>query len=87
MQATCILSRWGEGMHGWIPARTNRCHEAANFIETIQMRQGLQVCCPEEIAFGQGWIDAEQLERLAAPLLKNDYGKYLHELAVRGVVP
>lgn len=50
------------------------------------MRQGLQVCCPEEIAFGQGWIDAEQLERLAAPLLKNDYGKYLTALAKRGVV-
>ncbi|MGE8246156.1 MAG: glucose-1-phosphate thymidylyltransferase, partial [Stenotrophomonas maltophilia] len=61
--------------------------EASNFIETIQTRQGLQVCCPEEVAFGQGWISAEQLEALAAPLVKNGYGKYLHTLAVRGVVP
>ncbi|KEZ96293.1 glucose-1-phosphate thymidylyltransferase RfbA [Xanthomonas vasicola] len=81
------LEPLGRG-YAWLDTGTHQSlHEAANFIETIQMRQGLQVCCPEEIAFGQGWIDAEQLERLAAPLLKNDYGKYLHELAVRGVVP
>ena len=61
--------------------------EASNFIETIQTRQGLQVCCPEEIAFGKGWINAEQLEALAAPLIKNGYGQYLHKLALRGVVP
>ncbi|SOU05974.1 glucose-1-phosphate thymidylyltransferase RfbA [Xanthomonas arboricola] len=81
------LEPLGRG-YAWLDTGTHQSlHEAANFIETIQMRQGLQVCCPEEIAFGQGWIDAEQLERLAAPLLKNDYGRYLHELAVRGVVP
>ncbi|OQP73755.1 glucose-1-phosphate thymidylyltransferase [Xanthomonas phaseoli pv. syngonii LMG 9055] len=81
------LEPLGRG-YAWLDTGTHQSlHEAANFIETIQMRQGLQVCCPEEIAFGQGWIDAEQLERLAAPLLKNDYGKYLQELAVRGVVP
>ena len=60
--------------------------QASNFIETIEARQGLRVCCPEEIAFGNGWIDAEQLERLAAPLLKNSYGQYLLTLATRGVV-
>ena len=80
------LEPLGRG-YAWLDTGTHQSlHEAANFIETIQMRQGLQVCCPEEIAFGQGWIDAEQLERLAAPLLKNDYGKYLTALAKRGAV-
>jgi glucose-1-phosphate thymidylyltransferase len=51
--------------------------QAASFISTIEARQGLKVACPEEIAFRAGWIDAEQLERLARPLAKNGYGKYL----------
>ncbi|RXR02754.1 glucose-1-phosphate thymidylyltransferase RfbA [Pseudoxanthomonas composti] len=80
------LEPLGRG-YAWLDTGTHQSlHEASNFIQTIQDRQGLQVCCPEEIAFGQKWIDAEQLERLAAPLLKNGYGRYLHELAVRGKV-
>ncbi|MEF3082535.1 glucose-1-phosphate thymidylyltransferase RfbA [Luteimonas sp. SMYT11W] len=80
------LEQLGRG-YAWLDTGTHQSlHEASNFIQTIQDRQGLQVCCPEEIAFGNGWIDAEQLERLAAPLLKNGYGKYLHQLAVRGSV-
>ena len=51
--------------------------EASQFIATLERRQGLKVACPEEIAFRAGWIDAAQLERLAAPLLKNGYGQYL----------
>ncbi len=51
--------------------------EAASFISTLQKRQGLQVACPEEIALGQGWIDAAQIQKLAAPLAKNEYGQYL----------
>jgi len=51
--------------------------EAAQFIETIERRQGLKVACPEEIAWRQGWIDAAQVERLAAPMRKNAYGRYL----------
>jgi glucose-1-phosphate thymidylyltransferase len=51
--------------------------EAAHFIETIERRQGLKIACPEEIAFRMGYIDALQLERLAAPMLKNSYGQYL----------
>lgn len=54
--------------------------EAASFIATLQKRQGLQVACPEEIAFRQGWINAEQLEALANPLGKNGYGQYLLSL-------
>jgi glucose-1-phosphate thymidylyltransferase len=54
--------------------------EAASFIATLQRRQGLQVACPEEIAYHQGWIDAAALEKLAAPLAKNGYGRYLLNL-------
>ncbi|HZZ92529.1 MAG TPA: glucose-1-phosphate thymidylyltransferase RfbA [Usitatibacter sp.] len=51
--------------------------EAAHFIETIERRQGLKIACPEEIAYRMGYIDATQLERLAAPMKKNTYGQYL----------
>ena len=54
--------------------------EAAQFIETIERRQGLKVSCPEEIAWRQGWIDAQQVERLAHPMKKNAYGRYLLEV-------
>jgi glucose-1-phosphate thymidylyltransferase len=54
--------------------------EAASFIATLQKRQGLQVACPEEIAFRQGWINAEKLAALADPLKKNGYGQYLLNL-------
>ena len=51
--------------------------DAANFVAAIEKRQGLKVCCPEEVAFRTGYIDAEQLERLATPLRKSGYGDYL----------
>nr|WP_091658447.1 glucose-1-phosphate thymidylyltransferase RfbA [Massilia sp. PDC64] len=54
--------------------------EAASFIATLQKRQGLQVACPEEIAYRQGWIGAADLQKLAAPLAKNGYGSYLLNL-------
>ena len=54
--------------------------DASNFIETIQKRQGLMVCCPEEIAFNKGWILAEDVARLAQTLKKNKYGQYLTRL-------
>lgn len=54
--------------------------QAANFIETVEQRQGLKVCCVEEIAYRCGYINAEQLRNLAAPLAKNGYGQYLLEL-------
>ncbi|HBG95323.1 MAG TPA: glucose-1-phosphate thymidylyltransferase, partial [Chromatiaceae bacterium] len=51
--------------------------QAANFIQTIEIRQGLMVCAPEEIAFKNQWIDAEALIKLAEPLRKSGYGEYL----------
>lgn len=80
------LEQLGRG-HAWLDTGTHQSLlEASNFIETIEARQGLRVCCPEEIAFGNGWIDAAQVEKLAAPLAKNGYGQYLLSLAARGVV-
>ncbi len=64
--------------YAWLDTGTHdSLHEAAGFIATLQKRQGLMVACPEEIAYGQGWIDAATLQRLAAPLAKNGYGQYL----------
>lgn len=81
------LEPLGRGF-AWLDTGTHQSLlEASNFIETIQTRQGLQVCCPEEIAYGQGWITAEQLLALAAPLSKNGYGQYLQKLVQRGIVP
>jgi glucose-1-phosphate thymidylyltransferase len=60
--------------------------QASNFIETIEARQGLRVCCPEEIAYFSGWIDDAQLRALAAPLARNGYGQYLLGLLEQGRV-
>nr|WP_319566137.1 glucose-1-phosphate thymidylyltransferase RfbA [uncultured Rhodoferax sp.] len=67
--------------YAWLDTGTHdSLLEAASFIATLQKRQGLQVACPEEIALGQGWIDAAQVQTLAAPLAKNGYGQYLLSL-------
>jgi len=67
--------------YAWLDTGTHdSLLEAASFIATLQKRQGLQVACPEEIAYRQGWISAEQLQTLAAPLNKNGYGQYLLNL-------
>ena len=67
--------------YAWLDTGTHESLiEASNFIETIETRQGLKVSCPEEIAFRSGWIDAAQVEKLAAPLAKNVYGQYLIQL-------
>jgi glucose-1-phosphate thymidylyltransferase len=70
----------GRGL-AWLDTGTHdSLLEAASFIATLQKRQGLQVCCPEEIAYRQGWISDAELERLASPLSKNSYGDYLLKL-------
>ena len=80
------LEQLGRG-YAWLDTGTHQSLiEASNFIETVEARQGLRVCCPEEIAWSNGWIGDEDLERLAAPLAKNGYGQYLLSLAKRGVV-
>ncbi|AKC87445.1 glucose-1-phosphate thymidylyltransferase RfbA [Pseudoxanthomonas suwonensis] len=80
------MEQLGRG-YAWLDTGTHQSLlEASTFIETIEARQGLRVCCPEEVAFGNGWIDVAQLERLAAPLAKNGYGQYLLDLARRGEV-
>ena len=70
----------GRGM-AWLDTGTHdSLLEAAQFVQTIERRQGLKVCCPEEIAYRQGFIDAAQVEKLAAPLAKSGYGKYLQAM-------
>jgi glucose-1-phosphate thymidylyltransferase len=67
--------------YAWLDTGTHdSMHEASAFIATLQKRQGLMVACPEEIAFNQGWIDAAQVEKIAAPLIKSGYGRYLLNL-------
>jgi glucose-1-phosphate thymidylyltransferase len=80
------LEQLGRG-YAWLDTGTHESlMEAGNYIQTIENRQGLKVCCPEEIAYLNGWIDAEQLLRLAAPLAKTGYGQYLQRLVEQGLV-
>ncbi len=74
----------GRGM-AWLDAGTHESlQQAGNFIETIEQRQGLKIGAPEEISYRKGYIDAGQLEALAAPMKKNDYGRYLLEILKDG---
>jgi len=73
--------------YAWLDTGTHDSMlEASQYVQTLEKRQGLKIACPEEVAFRQGWIDAAQMERLAAPMLKNGYGQYLRQvLRERGV--
>ncbi len=79
-ESTLRVDVLGRGF-AWLDTGTHdSLLDAATFIETIQKRQGLMVSCPEEIAYRKGYIDSTQLERLARPLAKNGYGRYLLDL-------
>lgn len=71
--------------YAWLDTGTHESLlDASQFVATIEHRQGLKISCPEEIAYLQGWIDGQQLERLALPLTKNGYGQYLLQVLKRG---
>jgi len=73
----------GRGM-AWLDTGTHdSLLEASNFVSIVENRQGLKICCPEEIAYKKGYISAQQLEELALPLAKNGYGQYLLNLLKR----
>ena len=84
-QGRLTVEIMGRG-YAWLDTGTHdSLMEAGQFIATLEKRQGLKVACPEEIAWRQGWIDAKQLEVLAAPLAKNGYGQYLLRLLAEKV--
>jgi glucose-1-phosphate thymidylyltransferase len=81
------LERLGRGI-AWLDTGTHESLiQAANFIETIEQRQGLKVCAPEEVAFQNQWIDADGLMAIAEPLRKSGYGEYLLSLLHRDRQP
>ncbi|WP_313065352.1 glucose-1-phosphate thymidylyltransferase RfbA [Achromobacter animicus] len=84
-QGELAVEIMGRG-YAWLDTGTHESLlEASQFISTLENRQGLKVSCPEEIAYRRQWISAGQLEALAAPLAKNNYGKYLQRLLVEKV--
>ena len=86
-QGTLRLERLSRGI-AWLDTGTHESlMQAANFIETIEARQGLKICAPEEIAYQQRWIDADALMAIAEPLRKSGYGEYLLSLLHRERVP
>ncbi|KDB51713.1 glucose-1-phosphate thymidylyltransferase [Sphaerotilus natans subsp. natans DSM 6575] len=84
-QGSLSVEIMGRG-YAWLDTGTHdSLMEAGQFIATLEKRQGLKVACPEEIAWRRGWIDAAQLDRLAAPMLKNGYGQYLKKVLAEQV--
>ncbi len=78
------VEKLGSGMAWFDTGTHDALIETASFVQTIEKRQGIQVCCPEEIAYKQGWITSEQLEELSKIYMKTEYGKYLKDLATNG---
>lgn len=75
------VEKLGRGMTWFDTGTHDALIETASFVQTIQKRQGLQICCPEEIAFDKGWITSDQLSELSKKYMKTDYGKYLKDVA------
>ncbi|MBP5512330.1 glucose-1-phosphate thymidylyltransferase, partial [Candidatus Saccharibacteria bacterium] len=80
-QGKLNVERLGRGIAWFDTGTHDALIETAQFVQTIEKRQGLQICCPDEIAFENGWIRRDQLAKLAEPLMKTNYGKYLMKLA------
>jgi glucose-1-phosphate thymidylyltransferase len=86
-QGALQVQTMGRGM-AWLDTGTHESLlDASQFIQTIERRQGLKIACPEEIAFHQGWIGADDIERLARPMAKNEYGRYLLRLVAERAAP
>ena len=77
-QNRLYVETFGRGMTWFDTGTHDALIETASFVQTIEKRQGLQVCCPEEIAFENKWISADELSKLADKYMKTDYGKYLN---------
>ena len=75
------VEKLGRGMTWFDTGTHDALLETASFVQTIEKRQGMQVCCPEEIAYKKGWITKEELSNLAEKFMKTDYGIYLKDLA------
>lgn len=75
------VEKLGRGMTWFDTGTHDALLETASFVQTIEKRQGMQVCCPEEIAYKKGWINKEQLSNLAERYMKTEYGVYLKDLA------
>ena len=75
------VEKLGRGMTWFDTGTHDALIETASFVQTIQKRQGLQICCPEEIAFDKGWITSDELSELSKKYMKTDYGKYLKDVA------
>lgn len=75
------VEKLGRGMAWFDTGTHDALIETAQFVQTIQKRQGMQICCPDEIAYENGWIRREQLKKLAEPFLKTNYGKFLNDIA------
>ena len=74
------VEKLGRGMAWFDTGTHDALIETSSFVQTIEKRQGMQICCPEEIAFENGWITGAELKTLAEPLLKSDYGRFLMDL-------
>ena len=75
------VEKLGRGLAWFDTGTHDDLLEAANFVRTVEKRQGMQISCPDEIAFRKGWIDAEKLIEISKPFMKTEYGKYLKNLA------
>ena len=83
-QGNLSVEKLGRGF-AWLDTGTHESLlQASNFVQTVEERQGLKISCPEEIAYRMGWVEKEQIERIARPLSKNGYGQYLLDMISGG---